>query len=177
MNLVSESHAGTTSTTSRVPRSTCCSVTAEGIIASSACIAASFRAASTRAISTVRARGRANSPICSRRVISISSCKTRYHHQRRHDAARAECRADENRQRAGLKTIATNDFHYLMQEDARAQDIMLCIGTGSNMDDENRMRFENDQFYMKTGRGDARRFARFPRGMRNTVEVAEKCNV
>ena len=44
-------------------------------------------------------------------------------------------------QAAGLKTIATNDFHYLRQEDARAQDIMLCIGTGSAMNDANRMRF------------------------------------
>ena len=51
---------------------------------------------------------------------------------------------------AGLKTIATNDFHYLTREDARAQDYMLCIGTGAAFNDANRMRFENDQFYMKT---------------------------
>ena len=77
----------------------------------------------------------------------------------------------------GLKTIATNDFHYLTQEDARAQDIMLCIGTGSNMDDENRMRFANDQFYMKTEEEMRAAMRDFPEACDNTVELAEKCNV
>ncbi len=77
----------------------------------------------------------------------------------------------------GLKTIATNDFHYLTQEDARAQDIMLCIGTGSNMDDENRMRFENDQFYMKTEEEMRAAMRDFPEACDNTVELAEKCHV
>lgn len=77
----------------------------------------------------------------------------------------------------GLKTIATNDFHYLTREDARAQDIMLCIGTGSNMDDENRMRFANDQFYMKTEEEMRAALRDFPEACDNTVEVAEKCNV
>ncbi len=77
----------------------------------------------------------------------------------------------------GLKTIATNDFHYLTQEDARAQDIMLCIGTGSNMDDENRMRFANDQFYMKTEEEMRQALRDFPEACDNTVELAEKCFV
>ena len=77
----------------------------------------------------------------------------------------------------GLKTIATNDFHYLTQEDARAQDIMLCIGTGSNMDDENRMRFANDQFYMKTEEEMRAALRDFPEACDNTVELAAKCNV
>ncbi len=77
----------------------------------------------------------------------------------------------------GLKTIATNDFHYLLQEDARAQDIMLCIGTKSNYNDENRMRFENDQFYMKTEEEMREALADFPEACDTTVEVAEKCNV
>lgn len=77
----------------------------------------------------------------------------------------------------GLKTIATNDFHYLTQDDARAQDIMLCIGTGSNMDDENRMRFANDQFYMKTEEEMRAALRDFPEACDNTVELAEKCNV
>lgn len=77
----------------------------------------------------------------------------------------------------GLKTIATNDFHYLTQDDARAQDIMLCIGTGANMDDENRMRFANDQFYMKTEEEMRAALRDFPEACDTTVEVAEKCNV
>ena len=50
----------------------------------------------------------------------------------------------------GFKTIATNDFHYLNREDASAHDIILCIGTGSKVNDAKRMRFANDQFYMKS---------------------------
>ncbi len=78
---------------------------------------------------------------------------------------------------AGLKTIATNDFHYLTREDARAQDIMLCIGTGSAVNDTNRMRFENDQFYMKTEEEMREALADFPEACDTTVELAEKCNV
>ncbi|MBQ3106744.1 MAG: DNA polymerase III subunit alpha, partial [Eggerthellaceae bacterium] len=78
---------------------------------------------------------------------------------------------------AGLKTIATNDFHYLRQEDARAQDIMLCIGTGSLVNETKRMKFENDQFYMKTEEEMREAMRDFPEACDNTVELAEKCNV
>ena len=77
----------------------------------------------------------------------------------------------------GCKTIATNDFHYLRQEDAPAQDILLCIGMNAQIDDENRMRFENDQFYMKTEEEMRAALADFPEACDNTLEVAEKCNV
>ena len=80
-------------------------------------------------------------------------------------------------QAAGLKTIATNDFHYLTKEDARAQDIMLCIGTGSLVNETNRMKFENDEFYMKTEEEMRAALADFPEACDNTVEVAEKVNV
>lgn len=91
--------------------------------------------------------------------------------------------AELNRQLAqiakevGLKTIATNDFHYLTKEDARSQDIMLCIGTGSEMDDTNRMRFSSEEFYMKTEEEMRAALAEFPEACDNTLEVAEKCNV
>ena len=78
---------------------------------------------------------------------------------------------------AGLKTIATNDFHYLLKEDAKAQDIMLCIGTGSVVNDTNRMKFANDEFYMKSEEEMRAALAEFPEACDNTVEVAEKCNV
>ena len=78
---------------------------------------------------------------------------------------------------AGLKTSATNDFHYLTREDARAQDCMLCIGTGAAFNDANRMRFENDQFYMKTEEEMREALKDFPEACDTTVEVAEKVNV
>ena len=77
----------------------------------------------------------------------------------------------------GLKTIATNDFHYLTQEDARAQDIMLCIGTNSIITQEKRFKFPNDQFYMKTEEEMRKALKEFPEACDNTVLLAEKCNV
>ncbi len=77
----------------------------------------------------------------------------------------------------GLKTIATNDFHYLTQEDAQAQDIMLCIGTNSTINQEKRFKFPNDQFYMKTEEEMRTALKDFPEACNNTLEVAEKCNV
>ena len=78
---------------------------------------------------------------------------------------------------AGLKTIATNDFHYLTREDAKAQDYLLCISTGAAVNDANRMRFENDQFYMKSEEEMREALKDFPEACDTTVEVAEKCDV
>jgi len=77
----------------------------------------------------------------------------------------------------GFKTIATNDFHYLNREDASAHDIILCIGTGSKVNDAKRMRFANDQFYMKSEEEMREALKDFQEACDNTVEVAEKCNV
>ncbi len=80
-------------------------------------------------------------------------------------------------QAIGAKTIATNDFHYLVREDAQAHDVLLCIGTGSKVNEEKRMRFPNDEFYMKTEDEMREAFRDFPEACDNTVELAEKCNV
>jgi DNA polymerase-3 subunit alpha len=52
--------------------------------------------------------------------------------------------------RMGLPVVATSDAHYLTQDDSRAHDILLCINTGKTIDDPNRMRFENDQFHVRS---------------------------
>ena len=78
---------------------------------------------------------------------------------------------------AGLKTIATNDFHYLTREDAKAQDYMLCVAQGAAVNDEKRMRFENDEFYMKTEEEMREALKDFPEACDTTVELAEKVNV
>lgn len=77
----------------------------------------------------------------------------------------------------GLECIATNDFHYLLQEDASAQDIMLCIGTGSTVNDPNRMKFSNDQFYMKTEAEMKEALKDFDQACENTAKLAAKCDV
>ena len=77
----------------------------------------------------------------------------------------------------GFKTIATNDFHYLVKEDNFSHDVLLCIGTGSQLSDENRMRFPNSEFYMKSEEEMRAALKDFPEACDNTIEVAEKCNV
>ena len=77
----------------------------------------------------------------------------------------------------GVKVIATNDFHYLTRDDAPVQDVVMCIGTGSKIDDPNRIRMEGSEFYMKTEDEMRALFPYCPEACDNTLEIAEKCNV
>ncbi len=73
----------------------------------------------------------------------------------------------------GLPLVVTNDLHYVHREQAEAHDVLLCVGTGANLDTPNRMRFESDNFYLKTA---AEMFALFPdqrQAYLNTRKVAE----
>ena len=87
----------------------------------------------------------------------------------------------EDMKRLSLETntplVATNDVHYVRQEDAKAHDILLCIQTASVVSDENRMRFSNDQFYLKNEREMRTLFAAIPEAIDNTQKIAERCNV
>jgi DNA polymerase-3 subunit alpha len=73
--------------------------------------------------------------------------------------------------------VATNDVHYLRREHAKAHDLLLCIQTRSMVADEKRMRFPNDEFYFKSEAEMAQRFAALPQALRNTVRVAEQCDL
>ncbi|MBI9102120.1 MAG: DNA polymerase III subunit alpha [Spirochaetales bacterium] len=77
----------------------------------------------------------------------------------------------------GIPMIVTNDCHYLTREDANAQDIILCIGTGRKKNETNRMHFDGEEFYMKTPEQMAALFPDHPEVIANTVELAEKCNL
>jgi len=76
-----------------------------------------------------------------------------------------------------LPLIGTNDCHYLMREDARAHDALLCIQTGKAMNEPERMKFPNDQFYVKTPEEMWRVFGELPEALTNTEKIAERCNV
>ena len=76
-----------------------------------------------------------------------------------------------------LPTLATNDMHYLNKEDAKVQDILMCIGMGKTLDDNTRMRFSCDEFYLKTEEEMRSALKDFQEACDNTVELAEKCNV
>lgn len=76
-----------------------------------------------------------------------------------------------------LKLVATNDLHYVRRQDAEAQDVLLCIQTTSTVDEPNRMRFPNDQFYLKSYEEMAEKFPNCPEALANTQIIAERCNV
>jgi len=75
-----------------------------------------------------------------------------------------------------LPMVATNDCHYLNREDAEAHDILLCIQTGKSVDDPNRLRFSNEDFYFKSAAEMARDLEEFPEALDNTLEIAKRCH-
>ena len=76
----------------------------------------------------------------------------------------------------GLPLVATNDCHYLRREDARAHEVLLCIQTGKTLDDEKRIKFTTDQFYVRSPQEMAELFSDVPEALANTVEIAQRCN-
>lgn len=77
----------------------------------------------------------------------------------------------------GIPLVATNDVHYLRREDAHIQDVLLCIQTGKTLTDETRMRFETDEFYLKPASEMQLLFGDYPQALKNTVLIAERCQV
>ena len=93
--------------------------------------------------------------------------------------------ADETRIQADLfrlereldiPLVLTNDSHYLCGEDSHAHDVMLCVQTGSKVHDKERLRFDSDQFFVKSAEEMARLFPDSPGVMQQTMEIAERCN-
>ena len=76
-----------------------------------------------------------------------------------------------------IPLVATNDAHYLKREDAYNHEVLLCIQTGKRMSDEDRMRFDTDELYIKSPEEMIEYFSSFPDAIENTVKIAEKCNV
>src|SRR5688500_2146905 len=77
----------------------------------------------------------------------------------------------------GLPLVATNDVHYRRQGDAQPHDVLLCIGTGKTVNDAQRLRYTGDQFFLKTAEQMATVFGDHPDALKNTLLVAERCNV
>jgi DNA polymerase-3 subunit alpha len=77
----------------------------------------------------------------------------------------------------GIPLVATNDCHYLRREDAAAQDVLLCIQTGKTLKDPKRMKFSTDQFYLRPAAEMERLFSSYPEALRNTLQIAEQCNL
>ena len=77
----------------------------------------------------------------------------------------------------GLPLVVTNDAHYLRKEDARMQDVLLCIQTGKTVDDENRMKFQTEEFYLKSEDELRQLFPNCDEAFHNTVKIADRCNL
>ena len=77
----------------------------------------------------------------------------------------------------GLPLVITNDAHYLRKEDADMQDVLLCIQTGKTVDDQNRMRFETQEFYLKSEEELRALFPGCDEAFSNTQKIADMCNV
>lgn len=76
-----------------------------------------------------------------------------------------------------IPLVATNDAHYLKREDAYNHEVLLCIQTGKRMTDEDRMRFDTDELYVKSPEEMKDFFKNIPEAIENTVKIAEECNV
>ena len=75
----------------------------------------------------------------------------------------------------GIPLVLTNDAHYITQDDAYYQDVLMCIQTGKNLDEPNRMRFETQEFYLKDERQMRALFPELPEAADNTAKIAERC--
>lgn len=79
--------------------------------------------------------------------------------------------------KTGIGLVATNDVHYVEKGDAKSHDVLLCIQTGKTLADADRMRFETEEFYLKSGEEMARLFPHNPEALENTVRIAERCRM
>ena len=77
----------------------------------------------------------------------------------------------------GIPLVCTNDCHYLAPEDAESHDVLLCIQTGKLVDDENRMRYEPRNFYLRSTEEMERLFGKYPDALSNTLKIVEACNL
>lgn len=80
-------------------------------------------------------------------------------------------------ERLGIPLVCTNDIHYINREDAKAHEVLLCIQTGKTLDDEDRMKFQTDEFYLKSADEMYELFSYAPEALENTARIAEKCNL
>jgi DNA polymerase III subunit alpha len=93
------------------------------------------------------------------------------------EQARINPQLERLAEQAGLPLVATGDVHYLLHEDARAHEALLCIQSGDSLKNPNHWKFDTDQFYFKTPAEMALDFPGQEEAMRRTLEIAERCNV
>lgn len=80
-------------------------------------------------------------------------------------------------QKLGIKTVATNDVHYMKMQDAKAHDVMLCIGSGKQLNDPGRLKFQTEEFYFRSTDEMKEKFSHCPEALANTLEIAQRCKM
>lgn len=80
-------------------------------------------------------------------------------------------------QETGIPLVATNDVHYIEKEDARLQNVLMCIQTNKVVGEPGALSFETDEFYLKSGDEMAELFSAYPEAIQNTVKIANECDV
>ena len=107
--------------------------------------------------------------------------KEDYYLELQHNGIKEQVLANQNliklSRKLDIPLVATNDAHYLKREDSYNHEVLLCIQTGKKMNDEDRMRFETDELYVKSPEEMKEYFSNVPDAILNTVKIAEKCNV
>lgn len=77
----------------------------------------------------------------------------------------------------GIPLVATNDVHYLTENDAEVQDVLICIGTGKTVEDEDRLQIQTNQLYLKSGSEMERLYPHVPEAILNTAKIADQCHL
>jgi DNA polymerase III subunit alpha len=76
-----------------------------------------------------------------------------------------------------IPLVATNDVHYINNSDANAQDLLICVGTNKKKNEPGRMRFQTQEFYLKSAEEMARLFGEVPSSLKSTLDIADMCNI
>ena len=83
----------------------------------------------------------------------------------------------EMSEKLGIPLVATNDVHYLNKEDSELQDVLMCVQMGKTFDDPDRMKFDTDEFYLKTYEEMEEALPGYTEALDRTLEIADKCEV
>lgn len=94
-----------------------------------------------------------------------------------HEQAQLNSQLAELGRETGIPLVATNDVHYVGAEDARMQDVLMCIQMGKILEDDSRMRFESNQFYLKSWEEMNLALGEYQDALENTLKIAQQCNV
>lgn len=94
-----------------------------------------------------------------------------------HEQAKVNAKLAQIGEETGIPLVATNDVHYVNREDARVQDVLMCIQMAKTLDDESRMKFETQEFYLKSWDEMNLALGEYQEALANTVKIAERCNV